>query len=67
MLCVNLVRVYPPSYVIDMLLEFTQNYNKQNVDLGEAREIESWDGSAFFESKYFFNPSSKNIIQIQEK
>lgn len=67
MLCVNLVRVYPPSYVIGMLLEFTQKYNKQNVDLGEAREIESWDGSAFFESKYFFNPSSKNIIQIQEK
>ena len=52
--CVNVVWVYPLSYAIDLLLELTQKYNKQNVDLGEAREIESWDGFAFFESKYFF-------------
>lgn len=65
-LCVSLVWVYPSSYSIDTLLELTQKFNKQNVDFGEAREIESWDGSAFFESKYlfFFNPSNKNIIQI---
>ena len=39
--CVNVVWVYPLSYAIDLLLELTQKYNKQNVDLGEAREIES--------------------------
>ena len=51
------------SSAMNMLLEHTQKLSKQNVDLGEAREIERWDSSALLEPKYFFI----QVIEIQAK